>query len=364
MPSDHPQTPQSPSQNSPGSHELTLKPTTSPRFNNSLPTPAHSINGSMSSTISGFAADGASLEESSNKRKRDIDDHGDREQKKVHVEDSGIRIDDLHLDVGKKYLLCHPPRNVGRKPTEVDMTSDLFAKYGLEEIAASVARVDDDGKKKIVRKTYKNYMRSLSGAFDPPKKEPGSQDTNDMLSMMLLPEEEWDATMGRSTQVEKGLPEEALANLGKAVTMTRGVIPRTVWKPNVLGELNSTPAYPAVKTDPNGIKKQAPFPHSVGVPRTIKGEAVRPKRATKKRSYGDSSFEGYGEGFVDDDIRDAGSFTGGDDDDDKAGGRKRPKKVRNLLHQLIIVANKLERTLHRRIFKVQRGKAPAMVLEW
>ena len=46
------------------------------------------------------------LEDSSNKRKRDLEDHGDREQKKVHVEDSRISIDDLHLDVGKKYLLC------------------------------------------------------------------------------------------------------------------------------------------------------------------------------------------------------------------------------------------------------------------
>ena len=41
-----------------------------------------------------------------NKRKRDVEDDGDREQKKVHVEDSRISIEDLHLDVGKKYLLC------------------------------------------------------------------------------------------------------------------------------------------------------------------------------------------------------------------------------------------------------------------
>jgi hypothetical protein len=60
----------------------------------------------MSSTLSGFASEGAQHEESSNKRKRDVDDYGDREQKKVHVEDSRIRIEDLHLDVGKKYRLC------------------------------------------------------------------------------------------------------------------------------------------------------------------------------------------------------------------------------------------------------------------
>jgi hypothetical protein len=60
----------------------------------------------MSSTTSDLANDGARLEESSSKRKREPEDHGDREQKKVHVEDSRIRIEDLHLDVGKIYSLC------------------------------------------------------------------------------------------------------------------------------------------------------------------------------------------------------------------------------------------------------------------
>lgn len=46
------------------------------------------------------------MDDSSNKRKRELEDHGDREQKKVHVEDRRISIKDLHLDVGQKYLLC------------------------------------------------------------------------------------------------------------------------------------------------------------------------------------------------------------------------------------------------------------------
>lgn len=46
------------------------------------------------------------LDDASNKRKRGPEDHGDREQKKVHIEDSRLGIDDLHLDVGEKYLLC------------------------------------------------------------------------------------------------------------------------------------------------------------------------------------------------------------------------------------------------------------------
>lgn len=52
-------------------------------------------------------ADPTNLEEASNKRKRDEGDNGDREQKKVHVEEGRISMEDLHLDVGPKYKLCN-----------------------------------------------------------------------------------------------------------------------------------------------------------------------------------------------------------------------------------------------------------------
>jgi hypothetical protein len=46
------------------------------------------------------------MDDPSNKRKREVADTGLRDQKKVHVEDRKLGIEDLHLDVGKKYLLC------------------------------------------------------------------------------------------------------------------------------------------------------------------------------------------------------------------------------------------------------------------
>lgn len=46
------------------------------------------------------------LDDISNKRKRAEEDTGDREQKKVHVEERKLCIEDLHLDVGKIYQLC------------------------------------------------------------------------------------------------------------------------------------------------------------------------------------------------------------------------------------------------------------------
>jgi hypothetical protein len=216
------------------------------------------------------------------------------------------------------------------------VTQDLFERYALEDIAASVARVDDNGVKKSVRKTYKNYMRTLSGAFDSVKKEDGAPDT--MFAMMMLPQEEWDAKTGRTAQVDKGLPEATLANLGKAMTMARGVIPKNVWNPSVLGELNNTAAVVAsAKVVHNGVKTPVPQVATAGAVRVNKGEAPRPKRNIKKRQYGDSSFEGYGEGYVDDDLQEAGYSTG--DGDDRAGGRKRPKKVWILLYLYDFIAN-------------------------
>ncbi len=124
----HPQTPQSPSQFSPitadplfgvstasvgtttntintnvnggsGSFSSTATPST-------LPTPAHSVTGS------GFGASDMSHEaglgdEALRKRKRLLDDTGDQESKKVHMEgQQRLDFEALHQDVGEKYLVC------------------------------------------------------------------------------------------------------------------------------------------------------------------------------------------------------------------------------------------------------------------
>ena len=57
------------------------------------------------------------IEDTSNKRKRGIEDEGDQDhQKRFHVEDRRLGIEDLHLDVGKKYLLCRT-RKIPIPPT-------------------------------------------------------------------------------------------------------------------------------------------------------------------------------------------------------------------------------------------------------
>jgi len=259
-------------------------------------------------------------DESSNKRKRDLEDHGDRDQKKVHVEDDRLTIDDLHLDVGEKYLLCRTPHPVVRPHP----SQDLFELYSLTGIAASVARVLPGAVKNSLRKTYKGYIKNsgISGQFDAVKKELGAPDT--LFEMMRQPEEEWVVEYVQGKEVEKGLPEPAVAGLGKAMTMARGVVPKELWDNAVLGELVAVPQTTSPAKAVQGGARMPAAP-TASASRTGKADVPRPKRNVKKRTYGDSSFEGYGEGFVDDELQDAGYSTG--EGDDRAGGRKRSKKT-------------------------------------
>ena len=67
-----------------------------------LPTPAHSINGTSASDHH----DGIMIDDYTSKRKRTDHDSG-LMGKKAYLEDPrNLGIKDLHLDVGEKYLLC------------------------------------------------------------------------------------------------------------------------------------------------------------------------------------------------------------------------------------------------------------------
>ncbi|RDW73514.1 hypothetical protein BP6252_07421 [Coleophoma cylindrospora] len=313
---DHPHTPQSPSNLS--STNLPPKPT-SPQTTTSLPTPAHSINGSLSSSLgSDMASDQAQFEDGSHKRKRDLEDHGNQEQKKVHVEDSRFGIDDLHIDVGPKYLLCKTPHEYVRP----NPTHDFFALYGLYGIASTVSRFKPDGEKNVLRKSYKGQLKAagISGTWDAVKKDTFS--TEALFGMMMVPQEEWDMQF-RGKEIEKGIPEAARASLGKAMTMAKGNISRDDWDHKVLGELVVKEKTGAEKARV-GVKTAHAVTQNPAVSKAVKGEIPRPKRNIKKRTYGDTSFEGYGEGYVDDEqeLDDGGYSTG-----DGGAGQKRRKKV-------------------------------------
>lgn len=224
-----------------------------------------------------------------------------------------------------------------------------------------MARTNPDGSKKTVRKTYKGHIKrvlKLSGNFDSVKKEIEAPDT--LWSMMTQPDEVWDSQFGHaSKEIETGLPQGIAAQLGKAVTMARGIIPKDAWNNSVLGELVATPTpVEPPKILPNGVKK--PPPLAAAVPRPTKVEGPRPKRNIKKRTYGDASFEGYGEGFVDDDAQDGGYSTG---EGDERMGRKRPKKVCAMVYPQDDEANR-QRLYNQTAFKARLLDKIAMVLEW
>jgi hypothetical protein len=110
--------------------------------------------------------------------------------------------------------------------------------------------------------------------------------------------------------------------------MSKGLVPKNLWDTSVLGEVGpgkvdkqTTSARPTAPNTP--LSTAVNFQRGKSQPTAQ--DPNRPKRNGKKRSYGDSSFEGYGEGYPDDDGGvDTGYSTG---DGDMLSGQKRRKKV-------------------------------------
>jgi hypothetical protein len=205
--------------------------------------------------------------------------------------------------------------------------------YGLESIAAKVARVLPNGEKNGLRKTYKGKIKDLgiSGRFDV---TPHDEVDGGLVAMMAVPPDEWHAQHVQGHEIAAGLSTEVLEKLPRAMTMSKGTIPKSQWDRSVLGDLDladsrkrSAVSSPIKGSTTPGLQarlgqsQHSPSPQqqhrSVSSP-----DLSRPKRKVKQRSYGDTSFEGYGEGFVDDDILEAGYSTGEGED------AKRRKKVR------------------------------------
>jgi len=310
----NPQTPQSPSQFSPStadhSHSVNSSMASSAT---TLPTPAHSINGTSASDHH----DGIMIDDYTSKRKRTDHDSG-LMGKKAYLEDPrNLGIKDLHLDVGEKYLLCRTPHTVAYP----SMCDDLFEIFNLTGIAADYARVKPNGEKNALRKTYKGQIKQLgvNGHFDSTRKE--VDDPLGFFAMINLPETEWHAFSVQGKEIEKGFSETILQSaLGRATLMAKGPIPKAVWDSAVLGDLAPS----------NVQKKPAPkaptTPATSALP-TVKSGSMdaaqieRLRRNGKKRSYQDSSFEGYSESFQNEE---GGYSTGGDD---RSNILKRRKKV-------------------------------------
>lgn len=296
-------------------------------FTTALPTPAHSINGTTLPSDS--TADVSMGGESPHKRKRvqeDIGEHG-QNQKRVHMDDGLPALKDMHEDVGEKYLVMQKTW----QPAKPLLSEDVFEMYDLTGLAGEVARVLPDGTKNAMRKTYKGQIKKLGlmGHFDPVKKEPN--DPEGILSLLSVPPEEFTVHFVRGKEIEDGFRPEVQKVLKQATTMARGTVPIKKWDSGVLGD------FAGASKGSGSAKATAPgtpmHPAAGGFPRTkaqavAAQEAARPRRAGKKRSYGDSSFEGYGDAYDDETGAETGYSTG------EGEGTKRRKKNAKSFQQI------------------------------
>ncbi|SPO00722.1 related to Mediator of RNA polymerase II transcription subunit 19 [Cephalotrichum gorgonifer] len=332
----HPQTPQTPSQPSPGmSDPLPSMSTSMTSVSSTLPTPAHSVTGATSQP-SDMSHDTAmtdiSDDSSPHKRKRLSLDTGDQLQKKMHLDTPSLGIEDIHLDVGEKYLLCSRPIVRPRYST----SEDLFEVFDLTGLAAKMAREKPNGEKNALRKSFKSQVKELAidGAYDTKKDERSDDDPDGFFAMLNLPEDVWYVHNVKGKEIQDGFSDQTLASLPKAITMLKGKVRKEHWDPYILGSLESpallvdSSSNPANSTKPSELNTPAAStPSTLVRPKASNQTLVpghdpaRPRRNIKKRSYGDSSFEGYGDGFVDDD---AGGYSTGEGDD-RTGAKRRKK---------------------------------------
>jgi hypothetical protein len=225
------------------------------------------------------------------------------------------------------------------------LAEDLFEMFGLNDIAAEYARVLPSGEKNAIRKTYKGHIKRLAvnGHFDAVKVDENGPDT--LLGMMCFPKEEWNIHFVRNKELDRGLSAETRAKLPKAMGMSKGLIPKQVWDSSVLGELSPLNTIKAEKAEKSNLSGKlttpgTPIPAATAAANGAQGassrpkpqqglvqEATRPKRSVNKRSYRDSSFEGYGEGYLDDELGGEGGYSTGEADNGGGATAKRRKKV-------------------------------------
>lgn len=200
--------------------------------------------------------------------------------------------------------------------------------YGLQPLAASVARFDPVTGEKInkMRKSYEGQLKTLglSGRNRAVKHEEGKG--MGFKELISWPEEEWQNQKVGGKDVHQGLPSATLAKLEKAMQMQPGPVPNNNEWEDQLG---------MEKVKPMEVKgSKLPQPTAAKTNGKVKmttaeteAEAIRPKRTGRKRRYDERSFEGYGEGFVDDDV-DIGGYSSGETQfSRRSSSNKKRKKV-------------------------------------
>jgi hypothetical protein len=234
-------------------------------------------------------------------------------------------------------VLTESPFPLAYAPARPHPTRDLIPLYRLSRLAASVARTDPVTGEKInkMRRSYEGKVKDLqiAGKNKAVKHEEGKTGMGLEEMAVTWPEEEWQVQKVAGKQVSNGLAPSALERLSRLVGLEPGRVPKGDEWDNLLGVEKARPlqangdakarplaAGPTKPAKANGvIDKAAPAPAA--------SEDSRPKRAGRKRRYDEGSFEGYGEGFVDDD-GDADGYSSGTGSRKSSNSKMRRRKVR------------------------------------
>ena len=142
---------------------------------------------------------------------------------------------------------------------------------------------------------------------------------------MMWPDEEWHNQKVYGKKI--GVSSNMASKLQTAMKMEVGRMPDHDGWEEKLGHEKPVPIQAPEVAKKQGIVASASQRQANGVAAPAAGSAAqelaRPKRAGKKRSYNDSSFVGYGEGFVDDE----GDLDFSNSDDGRRASGKKRKKV-------------------------------------
>jgi hypothetical protein len=215
-----------------------------------------------------------------------------------------------------------------------DPSQHLLSRYGLSGLHEKVARTDPVTHEKInkLRKSYEGQIKNfnLAGRNKPVKDEIPEGQWSSLNLMMLEPEESWYASkvMGKKIEVTPDLE----SRLQKAMFLQPGRTKDDEYWSDLLLHEKAKPAQvqeTASKRVPTSTIQRPQVNGNSG--RNVlhaTGDAIRPRRAGKKRSYADDSFEGYRDSFVDDEAVDLDqAFLSNSEDGSHGPGRKKLKKV-------------------------------------
>ena len=177
---------------------------------------------------------------------------------------------------------------------------------------ASVARNDPKTGEKInkMRKSYEGQLKGfeIAGRNKAVKHEEGRPGS--LIELTRWPKEEWQNQKVYGKNLRDGLPDSITKKLERAMKLDGTPVPTHEEWQNILGVGHDKQKEATAHVEPKGKQAvKAPLKAAkinghmkglkVGTPAA--GEVERPKRTGKRRRYDEDSFEGYGEGFVDDD---------------------------------------------------------------